>query len=113
MMTFISFDARIRDDRLVGFFCPNPPAPGTNCSFTVTITQGGTPSQPSNLLALFAFAAIVPPITQRITFAVPLTVPLGIVHITILISTIGSPDAPVSLTIKDTHGKRSKKRKKQ
>ena len=85
MMTFISFDARVRADRLIGFYVPTN-VPSASASFTVTITGLGTPDAPGPLYAIVSFAAPIPG-DRHVVFTCPPSVPLGIAHFLVLITT--------------------------
>jgi hypothetical protein len=85
-MTSLSFDARVRDDRRIGFYCPASISPGCNCQFNVTIT---TLSTPATVLAMMTFTAIVPA-DRKIVFTCPNSVPLGMQHFTVLITVLSA-----------------------
>jgi hypothetical protein len=82
MMIAISFDGRVRDDHLIGFFVPASINPGAFCSFQVTITLTNT-NGTSTIVSIFTFTAIVPA-DRKIIFTVPSNVPPGWYHFTIL-----------------------------
>jgi hypothetical protein len=88
-MTSLSFDARVRDGRLIGFFCPQSITPGSNCQFNVTITSLSTPA---TVWAMFTFTAVVPA-DRKVVFTCPNTVPLGMQHFTVLITVLSAAAA--------------------
>ena len=88
-MVLVSFEARIRADRLIGFYCPTSILPGQKCSFQTTISQPSPPNGgPSTVYKIFTFTQIVPA-DRHIVFSVPTDVPLGTFHFAIIISVIG------------------------
>ena len=91
-MTSLSFDARIRDDRRIGFFVPPAIATGSYCQFNVTIT---TLTTPATVLAMMMFTAEVTS-TRKIIFTVPNHVPLGMAHFTVLITVLSEARAAAS-----------------
>ena len=42
-MVLVEFEARVRADRLIGFYCPTSILPGQKCSFQTTISQPSPP----------------------------------------------------------------------
>jgi hypothetical protein len=84
MMTFITFDAKVRTDHLIGFFVPTN-VPGISASFTITITAPGTPGEPGKLYAIVSFGAPLPA-DRHIVFTTPSAVPLGTAHFLVLIT---------------------------
>ena len=88
-MTSLSFDARIRDDRRIGFYVPASIATGSYCQFNVTIT---TLTTPATVLAMMMFTAEVTS-TRKIIFTVPNHVPLGMAHFTVLITVLSEARA--------------------
>jgi hypothetical protein len=92
-MPTLSFDARVREDRRIGFFCPASITPGSNCQFTVTITSLTTPA---TLWAMFTFTAIVPA-DRKIIFVCPGTVPFGMQHFTVQIVVLAAGPAGAAM----------------
>ena len=89
-MTVVQFDARVRADRLIGFYVPTSILPGQTCSFQTTISQPAPPDGgPSTIYKVFTFTKVVPA-DRKIVFTVPSDVPLGTFHFTIVISVISS-----------------------
>lgn len=88
-MTSLSFDARIRDDRRIGFYVPASITTGSYCQFNVTIT---TLTTPATVLAMMTFTAAVNS-TRKIIFTVPDHVPLGMAHFTVLITVLSAAAA--------------------
>jgi hypothetical protein len=88
-MTSISFDARVRDDRRIGFYVPTSITTGSYCQFNVTIT---TLTTPATVLAMMTFTAEVT-WTRKIIFTVPNHVPLGMQHFTVLITVLSAARA--------------------
>ena len=88
-MTSLSFDARIRDDRRIGFYVPSSVTTGSYCQFNVTITRG---TDPATVLAIMNFTAEVTS-TRKIIFTVPAHVTLGMAHFTVLITVLTAAPA--------------------
>jgi len=107
MMTFITFDARVRADHLIGFYIPTN-VPGSSVSFTITITAPGTAGTPGQLYAIVSFGAPIPA-DRHIVFTTPPSVPLGTAHFLVLITTAQSAEAVYQ--IKASPAKKSKKKK--
>jgi hypothetical protein len=88
-MVLVSFEARVRADRLIGFYCPTSILPGQTCSFQTTISQPSPPNGgPATIYKIFTFTQVVPA-DRHIVFSVPADVPLGTFHFAIIISVIG------------------------
>ena len=85
-MTSLTFDARVRDDRRIGFYVPTSITTGSYCQFNVTIT---TLTTPATVLAMMTFTAEVT-WTRKIIFTVPNHVPLGMQHFTVLITVLSA-----------------------
>ena len=89
-MTLCQFEARLRSDRLIGFYCPTSILPGQTCSFQTTISQPAPPDGgPSTIFKIMSFTKVVPS-DRHIVFSVPTDVPLGTFHFTIIISVMSS-----------------------
>jgi hypothetical protein len=91
----ISFDARVREDHLIGFFVPTSVLPGSFCQFQVNITSNGT------LISAFTFTATVPA-DRHIVFTVPSNVPLGTYHFTILCTVLSGPSGAAATSASTT-----------
>ena len=88
-MVIVSFEARVRADRLIGSYCPTSILPGQTCSFQTTISQPSPPNGgPSTVYKIMTFTQVVPA-DRHIVFTVPGDVPLGTFHFAIIISVIG------------------------
>ena len=100
-MTLVEFDARLRSDRLIGFYCPTNILPGQTCSFQTTISQPAPPDGgPSTVFKIMTFTKVVPS-DRHIVFSVPTDVPLGTFHFTIIISVmsaVAAATAPANTT---------------
>jgi hypothetical protein len=107
MMTFITFDARVRSDHLIGFYIPTNVA-GSSASFTITITAPGTATAPGKLYAIVSFGAPIPP-NRHIVFTTPPAVPLGMAHFLVLITT--AQPAQAVYQIKAAPAKKPKKKR--
>ena len=95
-MTLVQFDARVREDRLIGFYVPTSILPGQKCSFQTTISQPAPPTGgPSTVYKIFTFTKTVPA-DRKIIFSVPTDVPLGTFHFTIVISVMATATALAS-----------------
>jgi hypothetical protein len=89
-MTLVEFDARLRSDRLIGFYVPTSILPGQTCSFQTTISQPAPPDGgPSTIYKIMTFTQVVPA-DRHIVFSVPTDVPLGTFHFTIIISVLST-----------------------
>jgi hypothetical protein len=109
MMTFITFDARVRTDHLIGFYVPTN-VPGFSASFTITITAPGTAGQPGQLYAIVSFGAPIPA-DRHIVFTTPPAVPLGTAHFLVLITTASPTPTAAQLATKPVTRKSTKKKK--
>jgi len=88
-MVLVEFEARVRTDRLEGFYCPTSILPGQKCSFQTTVSQPSPPNGgPQTIYKMYTFTQTVPS-DRHIIFSVPADVPLGTFHFAILISVIG------------------------
>jgi hypothetical protein len=110
MMTFISFDARVRADRLIGFYVPTN-VPSASASFTVTITGPGTPDAPGPLYAIVSFACAIPA-DRHVVFTCPPSVPLGIAHFLVLITTASTTAAIYQLKVQRPRKSKPKSRRR-
>ena len=107
MMTFINFDANVHADHLVGF---NVPAnvPGISASFMITITAPGTPGAPGPLYSIVSFGAPLPA-NRHIVFTAPPTVPIGMAHFFVLITSGAQAKAIYQIAPQPTKKKSKKK----
>ena len=88
-MVLVEFEARVRTDRLEGFYCPTSILPGQKCSFQTTVSQPSPPNGgPQTIYKMYTFTQTVSS-DRHIIFSVPADVPLGTFHFAILISVIG------------------------
>jgi hypothetical protein len=88
-MVLVEFEARVRADRLIGFYCPTSILPGQKCSFQTTISQPSPPNGGAQTIyKIFTFTQIVPA-DRHIVCTVPADVPLGTFHFAVMISVIG------------------------
>jgi len=111
MMTFITFDARVRADHLIGFYIPTN-VPGSSVSFTITITAPGTPGAPGQLYAIVSFGAPIPA-DRHIVFTTPPSVPLGTAHFLVLITTASPSPTMSQIPTKAVPKKKKKTTKKR
>jgi hypothetical protein len=96
-MILVQFDARVRSDRLIGFYVPTSILPGSTCSFNTTISQTN-PDGSSTVYKVFTFTQVVPA-DRHIVFSVPTDVPLGTFHFTILITVLSTAAAAMSSSL--------------
>src|SRR3954464_767512 len=76
-MVVVQFEARVRADRLIGFYVPNSILPGQNCSFVVSMTQPSPPNGgASTLFGTCSFNQTIAA-DRHVVFTVPGSVPLG------------------------------------
>jgi hypothetical protein len=101
-MFAISFDARVREDHLIGFYVPTAIAPGAFCQFQVTITLAN-PGGNYTIVSLFTFTAVVPA-DRHVIFTVPSSVPLGTYHFTILCTPLSMMTLAASTRKKSAKG---------
>ncbi|HEY7118609.1 MAG TPA: hypothetical protein VH475_18610 [Tepidisphaeraceae bacterium] len=99
-MILVQFDARVRADRLIGFYVPASIIPGSTCSFNTTISQTN-PDGSSTVYKIFTFTKVVPA-DRHIVFSVPTDVPLGTFHFTILITVLQAARAAKASIAPDT-----------
>ena len=89
-MTLVEFDARLRSDRLIGFYVPTSLLPGQTCSFQTTISQPAPPTGgPSTIFKIMTFTQVVAS-DRHVVFSVPTDVPLGTFHFTVIISVMST-----------------------
>src|SRR5689334_15566623 len=91
-MISVVFDARIRADHLIGFYVPDTITPGSNCSFSITVTQPDPNGGPARLLGIITFNQVIPA-DRHVVFSCPASYPLGIAHFVVLITVLSTAAA--------------------